>query len=425
MKELRIEYVSIAELHAYKNNAKVHTKQQVDQIAESIKQFGMNDPIAVWKGNEIIEGHGRLMACEKLGIEEVPIIRLDDLTDEQRRAYMNVHNQLTMNTGFDVDKLAEELASIQNIDMSVFGFEQSEDGNEDTELREDDYIPTEKKSQRIKPGEVWALGNHRLMCGDSTKIEDVNKLVDGEVDLCVTDPPYNVAVSNEQGMTIVNDNLPKNEFEEFLSSAFENIDRHLKKGGAFYIWHASSTVGSFLKALEKTDLVHKQTLIWVKNHFTLGRQDYQWQHEPCLYGWKEGAGHFFTNSRAESTLIDDEVDLEALTKAEALEILGDILNKSPKTVLREKRPTIDALHPTMKPITLIGYLISNSSSKGEKVLDLFGGSGSTMIACEQLERVCYTMEYDPKYAEVILDRWEKFTGEKAVLLDKKESETLL
>lgn len=429
--KLNISYENLNDLKPYENNAKIHTDEQIQQIAESIKQFGMNDPIAVWKNGEIIEGHGRLEACRFLGIEEVPVIHLDDLTDEQRRAYMNVHNQLTMNTGFDLVLLTEELEKIKDIDMSLFGFDAFQD--EEAEVYEDEYQEPEEIEPRTKRGDVYRLGDHTLMCGDSTSEEDVQKLVGGGLlDLCVTDPPYNVGLGMDKGhairpseakqlhrrtdgLTIANDSMQEDEFIKFLTSAFQNMKNSLKDGAVFYIWFASSSEMEFLTALEEAGLRNREMLIWVKNHFALGRQDYQWRHEPCLYGWKDGAGHYFTNSRSESTVIDDTPDLDRITKAEAVELLRRIYESEPTSVVHEAKPNVSILHPTMKPVALIGYQIANSSRKGETVLDLFGGSGTTMIACEQLGRKCFMMEYDPHYADVIIDRWEKFTGKKAEL----------
>ena len=433
MEKLKVEYIDTGELKPYENNAKIHTDAQIEQIARSIKEFGMNDPIAVWKENEIIEGHGRLLACQLLGIKEVPIIRLDELTDEQRRAYMNVHNQLTMNTGFDIELLAKELGRIDNIDMATFGFDISSMEPEDGEVAEDDYTEPEQMPSRVKSGDVYRLGDHILMCGDSTKEEDVRNLLGGgTADLCVTDPPYNVALGTESGhamrpseakqlhrrtdgLVIANDSWEDDaEFIKFLKSAFENMAMSLRPGAAFYIWFASSKNSEFYAAAEQAGLEIRQQLIWVKSTFALGRQDYQWRHEPCMYGWKDGAGHYFTNSRTESTVVDDTPDLEHLSKADAIELLRAIYEGGvATTAIHEKKPSASKLHPTMKPVALIGYQIANSSRKGETVLDLFGGSGTTLIACEQLGRKCRMMEYDPHYADVIIDRWEKFTGGKA------------
>ena len=418
--KLKVEYYPIESITPYENNAKIHTEEQVEQIVKSIKEFGMNDPIAIWSDkNIIIEGHGRLMACKKLGMTEVPIIRLDDLTDEQRRAYTLIHNQTTMNTGFDIDILNEELGNL-DIDMSEFGFENITE--DDIEIEEDGFnfeeeLPPEAKSKR---GEIYKLGNHRLMCGDSTKPEDVEKLMNGAVaDLVVTDPPYNVNISNSQGMQIENDDMQDEAFKEFLVKAFTNMNNVLKEGGGFYIWYASREHINFETALNESDLYVRQQLIWVKNTFILGRSDYHWRHEPCLYGWKDGEGHYFTDDRTQSTVIEDKgLYFDNMKKEDLIHLLKDIYEEGiSTTVIHEDKPSINDLHPTMKPINLMARLIKNSSQKEENVLDLFGGSGSTLITCEQLNRKCYMMEYDPIYVDTIIKRWEDYTGQKAVKLN--------
>lgn len=426
MEKLKVEYIDTGELKPYENNAKIHTDAQIEQIARSIQEFGMNDPIAVWKDNEIIEGHGRLLACQKLGIKEVPIIRLDGLSDEQRRAYMNVHNQLTMNTGFDIELLAKELGRIEKIDMAKFGFDISSMEPEDGEVVEDDYTEPEQIQPKTKLGDIYRLGDHILMCGDSTNEDDVRRLCGGGLaDLLITDPPYNVDLGitdieeakkrrrRTDGLQIQNDAMSAEDFRKFLIKAMSNAEKVMRAGAVYYIWHADSNGMLFREVVEEVGLPLRQNLIWVKNALVLGRQDYQWRHEPCLYGWKPGAGHYFTDSRAESTVWDDSPDLEHISKADAIELLRTIYERVATSTIYENRPTTSKLHPTMKPVTLIGYQIANSSRRGETVLDLFGGSGTTLIACEQLGRKCRMMEYDPHYADVIIDRWEKFTGGKA------------
>lgn len=418
MQLLKIQYIDIDSLTPYENNAKIHTHQQIDEIKNSIKEFGMNDPIGVWgEENLIVEGHGRLIACKELGLKEVPVIRLDGLTDEQRRAYTLAHNQLTMSTGFDLEKLKLELDEI-TLDMSEFGFDDIELDNpldEENGIVEDEVTdaPEEPKSEH---GDIYQLGNHRLMCGDSTSQDDVDHLMSGVIaDLVVTDPPYNVNFSNEKGMTIENDNMPNEKFYEFLSKAFSNMNLYLKEGGAFYVWYATIEHINFETALNSAGLHVRQQLIWVKNSFILGRNDYHWQHEPCLYGWKGGSGHYFVDDRTQSTIIEDKpIDYDNLSKEEAVKMLKKVYSAQlPSTIIRENKPLKNDLHPTMKPINLMAKLIRNSSEESEIVLDLFGGSGSTLIACEQLNRKCYMMEYDPRYADVIIDRWENFTGKKA------------
>ena len=418
MQLLKIQYIDIDSLTPYGNNAKIHTHQQIDEIKNSIKEFGMNDPIGVWgEENLIVEGHGRLIACKELGLKEVPVIRLDGLTDEQRRAYTLAHNQLTMSTGFDLEKLKLELDEI-TLDMSEFGFDDIELDNpldEENGIVEDEVTdaPEQPKSEY---GDIYQLGNHRLMCGDSTSQDDVDHLMSGVIaDLVVTDPPYNVNFSNEKGMTIENDNMPNEKFYEFLSKAFSNMNLYLKEGGAFYVWYATIEHINFETALNSAGLHVRQQLIWVKNSFILGRNDYHWQHEPCLYGWKGGSGHYFVDDRTQSTIIEDKpIDYDNLSKEEAVKMLKKVYSAQlPSTIIRENKPLKNDLHPTMKPINLMAKLIRNSSEESEIVLDLFGGSGSTLIACEQLNRKCYMMEYDPRYADVIIDRWENFTGKKA------------
>lgn len=432
--KLKVEYLPIEEIKPYENNAKIHTPEQIEQIKTSIQQFGMNDPIGIWsKDNIIVEGHGRLLACQELGYKEVPVIRLDELTDEQRRAYTLAHNQLTMNTGFDIDILNSELNKL-DFDMSEFGFE--EINQEDIELTEDEYDFEEqvKPEAKSKRGEIYRLGDHVLMCGDSTEEKDVLKLMDGHIaDLLVTDPPYNVALGvgdtpeiakirkrRTDGLKIENDQMGNDEFYDFLYKAFTNAYNSLKKGGAYYCWHATTSQKTFQQALEDTGLIPHQVLIWNKNTLVMGRQDYQWKHEPCFYGWKEGEGHYFTYDRTQTTVIDDKnIDFDNLTKEEAIKMLKKIYSEEvPKSIINENKPSRNELHPTMKPINLIGRLINNSSEKNQIVLDLFGGSGTTLIACEQLGRKCFMMEYDPIYVDAIIDRYEQLTGKKAVLINE-------
>ena len=411
--KLKIEYVDINSIKPYENNAKLHPEEQIEQIKKSIEMFGMDDPIGIWK-DEIVEGHGRLIACKELGMTEVPIIRLDHLTDEERKAYTLAHNKLTMNSDFDIDILNEELANFDTIDMSEFGFDM-EIIPEEEEIVEDEVpdIPEEAKS---KPGEIYQLGNHRLMCGDSTNEDDVRTLMNDQIaDLLFTDPPYNVNVSNSDGMTIKNDNMDNESFKNFLHKAFKCANNSLKPGGAFYVWYADSEDINFRTACVDNDLLIKQCIIWVKNGINLGRQDYKWKHEPCLYGWKEGAGHYFIEEYNHPTVIEDEIDINKLKKEEMKKLLEEILAEQvPTTVVHENKPVKNDLHPTMKPLRMCAGMIRNSSRQNEIVLDLFGGSGSTLITCEQLHRTCYMMEYDPKYVDVIIERWENFTGQTAI-----------
>lgn len=387
--KLQIEYLKKEELKPYANNAKIHTKEQIEQIKKSIEEFGFNDPIAIWGDNEIIEGHGRLLAVMKMPeITEVPVIRLDALTDEQRRAYMLVHNKLTMNTDFDIDILGIELSDIVDIDMSDFGFDLQTE-YEQSEIIEDE-VPDVPEEPITKIGDIWQLGNHRLICGDSTDVNVVERLMNGQkADLYLTDPPYNVDYegSTKDKLKIQNDKMDNESFRQFLRDAFCAADNAMREGAVFYIWHSDSEGYNFRGACFDNGWKVRECLIWNKNSMVLGRQDYQWKHEPCLYGWKDGASHLWASDRKQTT------------------------------VLNFDRPTRNDMHPTMKPITLMAYQISNNTHDGDLVLDTFGGSGSTLIACEQLNRKCYMAELDEKYCDVIIQRWENFTGKKAVLIN--------
>ena len=301
--------------------------------------------------------------------------------------------------------------------MSDFGFDLDFDVDESNIV--EDEAPDIPDEARSKLGDIYQLGNHRLMCGDSTSEDDVRKLMNDKLaDLLFTDPPYNVDVSNSQGMKIKNDNMDNESFKNFLNKAFHCASQSLKEGGAFYVWHADSETVNFRTQCEENDLMVKQCLIWVKNGFNFGRQDYKWKHEPCLYGWKDGAGHYFVEEYNHPTVIEDEIDIEEMKKEDMKKLLYQLLSdKIPTTVIHENKPLKNDLHPTMKPIKMCADLIRNSSKQGEIVLDLFGGSGSTLITCEQLHRSCYMMEYDPIYVDVIIERWENFTGQKAVKIN--------
>ena len=386
---MKIETVNINSLTPYEKNAKLHPRDQIEQIKKSIEMYGNNDPIAVWgEKNVIVEGHGRYTALRELGYKTVDIIRLDHLTDEQRREYMLVHNQTTMNSGWDFDLLAGELEGL-DFDGFDFGFDLDDldlgDGDR-KEVQEDDYeleLPEQPKSNL---GDIYQCGRHRVMCGNSLSADDMALLMDGvKADMIVTDPPYNVDYEGTAGK-IQNDNMEDTKFREFLKDAFVTADQVLKPGGAVYIWHADSEGFNFRAACKDAGWTVRQCLIWNKNALVMGRQDYQWKHEPCLYMWKDGAAHFWNSDRSQTTVIDCE------------------------------KPKKNDLHPTMKPIKLFDYLIQNSSRKGETVLDMFGGSGTTVIACEQDGRSARVMELDPRYVDAILNRYEEFTGEKPQLV---------
>lgn len=413
----QISYVKVKDLKLNDRNPRKNDAA-VEVVAKSIEKYGFKNPCIIDKDNVVWCGNTRLKAARRLGIEEVPCIVVEDLTEEQIREYALLDNKTNEIAEWDYDLLTEEL---QELDLADFELDWGVNCDvQEKEAEEDNYEIPDEIEPRVKSGELWQLGRHRLMCGDSTQSKDVEKLMGGELaDLVLTDPPYNVAIENSQGMTIENDNMESGQFNEFLTVAFENMNQALKAGGSFYVWHASREHINFETALNKAGLNVRQQLIWNKNVFSFGRYDYHWKHEPCLYGWKEGASHYFIDDRTQSTVFEDKgIDIKKLKKAEAIKMLQDLMgDKISTTVINEDKPSVNDLHPTMKPIKLMARLIKNSSKIDETVLDLFGGSGSTLIACEQTQRKCYTMEYDEKYATVIVDRWEKLTGQKATKLN--------
>ena len=351
------------------------------------------------------------------------ILRADKLTDAEAREFI-----IKDNVGFgewNYDALANEWDEAELKDWGLDVWQTDAEGlDEEAELeeQEDNYSDDDidNAPTRCKAGDLWLLGEHRLLCGDSTKSEDVDRLMGGELaDLLLTDPPYNVAYegATKDKLTIANDNMDDASFLAFLSDVFLNAVNAIRPGAAFYIWHADSKGWEFRSALKGAGLTLRETIIWVKNAIVLGRQDYQWRHEPCLYGWKDGTAHYFINDRTQSTVFEDAgVDYKKLKKDELLQLVKQMTDVStPNTIIYEDKPTRNDIHPTMKPVKLMGRLIKNSSKQEQLVLDLFGGSGSTLIACEQLNRRCFSMEFDPKYCDAILDRWEKLTGKTAVL----------
>ena len=404
----------ITELRAYEKNPR-HNEKAVDAVAASIREFGFKVPIVIDKENVIAAGHTRVAAARKLGLEKVPCIVADDLTEEQIRAFRLADNKTAELAEWDEDLLAEELKMLDDIDMSEFGFDMSE-YDDDKDIEEVDFEDNPEEEPTAKLGQIYQLGEHRLMCGDSTDPKDVEKLMGGQVaDMMVTDPPYNVNYESTAGK-IKNDNLRDEEFLQFLQKAMKCASDSLKSGGAYYVWYATAESRNFQNACISQSLAVKQVLIWVKNQFVLGRQDYQWIYEPCLYGWKEGAAHYFINNRSETTVLEEPQDFKKMKKEELVELLEKLFDTT--DVIRENKPSKSELHPTMKPVALFARLIRNSSKKGEIVLDLFGGSGTTMMACEQLGRKAYLMEYDPHYADVIIKRWEEYTGKKAELISE-------
>lgn len=385
---MEIKIVSINKIKPYEKNPRKND-DAVDAVASSIKEFGWQQPIVVDSGGTIIVGHTRYKAAKKLKLEEVPIVVADKLTKEQVNAYRLADNKSGELACWDDNLLDQELNNILDIDMSQFGFSLDDDLAEE-DVIDDDYEEDTPIVPNSKLGQIYQLGRHRLMCGDSTNPEDVEKLMNNQLaDLLITDPPYNVAYEGKQDskMTIKNDSQDEDEFYKFLLAAFSNAKAVMKAGASFYVWYASAEAINFNKALKDAELSVRQELIWAKNQMVIGRQDYQWQHEPCLYGWAEGGSHSWYSDRKQTT------------------------------ILKFDKPQRSDLHPTMKPIPLFDYQIKNSSKSGDIVLDLFGGSGTTLMACEQDGRNAYLMEFDPRYVDVIIDRWEQFTGEKAKLIN--------
>lgn len=394
LQDLAVIYLPPQALTPYEGNARKHAADDIAQIKESIRLDGFNDPIGIWGDkNIIVEGHGRQIAAMELGMEKVPCIRLDHLTDTQRRDYAIRHNRTAELSGWDFDKLQAEISALEleGVDLGGLDFDLSAFSGEAEEsaIVEDDP-PEPPENPVSKPGDIWQLGHHRLMCGDSTSLDDVLALLDGQqADALVTDPPYNVDYhgGTKEKLKIINDKQADADYRRFPTDAFTAADHALKPGAAFYIWHADSEGYNCRGVCRDVGWAVRQCLIWNKNSLVMGRQDYQWKHEPCLYGWKDGAKHVWNSDRKQTTVLDFD------------------------------RPQRNDIHPTMKPVALIDYLIQNSTKPGAIVLDLFNGSGTTVIACEQDGRTAYAMELDPHYVDVAVTRWENLTGQKAVLLN--------
>lgn len=408
------------ELVPYGKNAKIHDDKQVKNIANSIRRFGWQQEAVITSDNVLVIGHGRRLAAINIGCEiPVKVIdkEADELTDKDIRE-LRIADNLTNESPWDLDLLTGELA---DLDFEGFDFDVELDEEPEPEVVEDYYDrepPAEPKSQR---GDLYLLGEHRLFCGDSTSQEDVDRLMGGDIaDVFLTDPPYNVDYTGGTGMKIMNDHMEQNRFRQFLTDAFTTADQVMRPGAAFYIWHADSNRGDFLAGCDAVGWEIRQALVWVKNSLVLGRQDYQWRHEPCLYGWKDGR-HYFIDDRSESTVIDDKIDVKKLKKDEAIALLQQLMaEKHETTVIYEDKPVSSNIHPTSKPVRLMARLAKNSSKRGGIILDLFAGSGSTLIACEQLQRRSYNMELDPKYVDAIIDRYQEFTGKTVIRIRNGE-----
>lgn len=414
-----IREINIDQLIPYSNNPR-HNDSAVEAVVNSIKEFGFKVPIVVDKNNVIVAGHTRIKAAKKLGMEQVPCVIADDLTPSQVKAFRLADNKVAELATWNLEMLEQELDELAelDIDMTGLGFEFKPDAEEDD--FDPDEVLGEMEVPGTNPGDIYILGRHRLLCGDSTKKKDFSNLLKGDkVKLVITDPPYNVDYEGGTGLKIMNDAMSDTKFRAFLTDAYKRMYEAAEPGAPIYVFHADSEGYNFRGAFKDAGFKLAQCLIWVKQSLVLGRQDYHWRHEPILYGWKEGAAHFWYGERNKDTVIDDEkINYTKAKKADLIQALKDMHEKMYKnsSVIYHDKPSRSSEHPTMKPVKLIGKLMNNSSERGDTVLDPFGGSGSTLIAAEQLERTCYIVEMDPKYCDVIVKRWEEFTGEKAVKL---------
>ena len=384
----RFEKVNIDRLVPYARNARTHSKEQILQLRASLREFGFVNPVIVDKDLNIIAGHGRILAAKEEDFTEVPCVFAEHLTEAQKRAYILADNRLALNAGWDAEVLSVEIADLRGMefDVSMLGFD-------DTELnklmgkagavKDDDFDLSKalEEAAFVKRGDVWTVGRHRLVCGDATVAEDVALLMGGrKANLVLTDPPYAVSFKSANGLTIINDSMKPGEFYDFLISAFKNMADNLEDGGSAYVFHADTEGLTFRRAFVDAGFHLSGVCIWAKESFVMGRSPYQWQHEPILFGWLKNGKHKWYAGRAE------------------------------KTIWNFAKPKRNENHPTSKPLDLLAYPIQNSSQTNALVLDLFGGSGSTLITCGQTDRICYMMELDEKYASVILRRYVEFMG---------------
>lgn len=420
-RELTVSYRRVEELLPYARNARTHTDAQIAEICASMKCFGWTNPILIDENGAIIAGHGRLAAAQKLKLKKVPCIVLEGLSDEQRRAYLIADNKIATNAGWDLALLASELKGLEvaGFQMDLMGFTKTElreligaDSPTRTGLTDDDTAPPLGPAVSRR-GDLWILGRHRVMCGDAMLLEDMQTLVPSPelVDLLWTDPPYNVDYHSDAG-SIANDNLDADAFEKLLMGAFRSACRVMRGGACAYVAHADSAREVFSRCFAK-EFKLAQVLIWVKHTAALSRQDYNWQHEPILYGWKEGAAHYFCGDYSRTTVIDAERDLRKMKREELEFFAQQLLALVPSTVQRFDRPAKNDLHPTMKPVALVQQLLRNSALEGQAVLDPFGGSGTTLIAAEKEGLNARLLELEPRYVDVIVRRWEAFTGKRA------------
>lgn len=418
---MNIEIIDIDKVIPYARNPR-RNDLAVDKVAASLKEFGWKQPIVVDDEMVIIVGHTRYAAARKLDLTEVPVLVAKDLTPQQVKAYRIADNQVATYSEFDDDLLILELLDLQaaEYDVTQTGFDSKDIAEmlatEDEGLIDEDQVPFITEEPIAQLGQVYLLGNHRVMCGSATDTDDMEILMAGEeAALCWTDPPYNVdykgGVLAQEERSILNDHQDETSFYHFLYDAFTNTTLNLQEGAAVYIAHASLEAHNFINAMIGAGLTFRQTLIWVKDRFTLSRQDYNWQHEPILYGWKPGAAHKWYGDYKGSTVIDTRPNISNMKKDDLIALLNSIYATT--DVIDVPRPSKSELHPTTKPVELIEKCLLNSSTYNDIILDPFGGSGSTLIAAQKHNRRCYMMELDPHYVDVIVRRYEEYTGNKA------------
>lgn len=381
----------LSKLVPYVNNARTHSPEQITKLRSSLREFGFINPVIIDRDFNVIAGHGRIMAAKEEGLTEVPCVFVDYLTEAQKKAYILADNRMALDAGWDEELLRIEIESLQgaDFDVSLTGFGEDEiadlfasDSEKDVKDDDFDLSAALEKASFVERGDIWTVGRHRLMCGDATSADDVSALMDGKkANLIVTDPPYGVSFKSSDGLTIQNDSMKDGEFYTFLYNSFQNMATHLESGGSAYVFHADTEGLNFRKAFVEAGFHLAGVCIWVKNSLVLGRSDYQWQHEPVLYGFLKNGKHRWYSDRKQTTIWNYD------------------------------KPKRNKNHPTSKPLDLLGYPICNSSQENAIVLDTFGGSGSTMMACEQTNRICFMMELDEKYASVILRRYVEDTGD--------------
>lgn len=401
----QMELVPTDRLIPYVNNARTHSAEQVNKLRASLREFGFINPVIVDRDLNVIAGHGRILAAKEEKIPEVPCVYVDYLTEAQKKAYILADNRMAMDAGWDEELLRVEIEALQAeaFDVSLTGFDEKEitDLFKDTDgtgAEDDDFDLSEalEKAAFVERGDVWTVGRHRLMCGDATVEEDVLKLMDGKkANLILTDPPYGVSFQSSDGLSIQNDSIKGEEFYQFLLASMQNMVSVLEPGGAAYVFHADTEGLNFRRAFVDAGLHLAGCCIWVKNSLVLGRSDYQWQHEPVLYGFLKNGKHSWYSDRKQTTIWNFD------------------------------KPKRNKNHPTSKPLDLLAYPIGNSTQANAIVLDTFGGSGSTLMACEQTNRICCTMELDEKYASVILRRYVEDGGDPDGVYVERNGERLM